>query len=127
MTDNPDPATAIARLRELHEKATQRWDTQRGPWKCWDGYGPDEDGMMGIARIGPVGGTGIHPRSAVDIQSSVENAELVCASVNALPALLDVAEAARLLVAADIVGCITEPACGSCKACDLVEALARLR
>ena len=75
-------------------QAELRWllDATETPWALWDGYGPDGNGDMRVARIGHLSGSGIRadPDSA-DIYGRREAFELLASAVNALPALLDAA------------------------------------
>ena len=75
----------LAELRRL-------LDATETPWALWDGYGPDGNGDMRVARIGHLSGSGIRadPDSA-DIYGRREAFELLASAVNALPALLDAA------------------------------------
>ena len=75
----------LAELRRL-------LDATETPWALWDGYGPDGNGDMRVARIGHLSGSGIRadPDSA-DIYGMREAFELLASAVNALPALLDAA------------------------------------
>ena len=75
----------LAELRRL-------LDAAETPWALWDGYGPDGNGDMRVARIGHLSGSGIRadPDSA-DIYGRREAFELLASAVNALPALLDAA------------------------------------
>ena len=73
----------LAELRRL-------LDATETPWALWDGYGPDGNGDMRVARIGHLSGSGIRadPASA-DIYGRREAFQLLASAVNALPALLD--------------------------------------
>ena len=84
----------LAELRRL-------LDAAETPWALWDGYGPDGNGDMRVARIGHLSGSGIRadPDSA-DIYGRREAFELLASAVNALPALLDAAAERDRLAAA---------------------------
>ena len=84
----------LAELRRL-------LDATETPWALWDGYGPDGNGDMRVARIGHLSGSGIRadPDSA-DIYGRREAFELLASAVNALPALLDAAAERDRLAAA---------------------------
>jgi hypothetical protein len=41
----------LAAIKARAEEATP------GPWAMWDGYGPTNDGLMGVYRFGPADGT----------------------------------------------------------------------
>ena len=85
--------TAAERIREL--RAALAAATQ-GEWACWDGYGPSPDGLMHAARIGPRIGGLLAPHGR-DILGTAADMEAACRAVNALPALLAIAEAALTL------------------------------
>ena len=82
MTVTPEKLAELRRLLDAAET----------PWALWDGYGPDGNGDMRVARIGHLSGSGIRadPDSA-DIYGRREAFELLASAVNALPALLDAA------------------------------------
>ena len=77
---------------EMQAELRQLLDATETPWALWDGYGPDGNGDMRVARIGHLSGSGIRadPDSA-DIYGRREAFELLASAVNALPALLDAA------------------------------------
>ena len=77
---------------ELQAELRRLLDATETPWALWDGYGPDGNGDMRVARIGHLSGSGIRadPDSA-DIYGRREAFELLASAVNALPALLDAA------------------------------------
>ena len=94
----------LAELRRL-------LDATETPWALWDGYGPDGNGDMRVARIGHLSGSGIRadPDSA-DIYGRREAFELLASAVNALPALLDAAaERDRLAEAVERVRALHGP------------------
>lgn len=69
---------SLKALRELHEKATP------GPW---------EQSVAGIEGDNYVAGTGPWYRNSYKESKSVDDAALIAAARNALPALLAIAEA----------------------------------
>lgn len=77
---------------EIQAELRRLLDATETPWALWDGYGPDGNGDMRVARIGHLSGSGIRadPDSA-DIYGRREAFELLASAVNALPALLDAA------------------------------------
>ena len=77
---------------EIQAELRRLLDAAETPWALWDGYGPDGNGDMRVARIGHLSGSGIRadPDSA-DIYGRREAFELLASAVNALPALLDAA------------------------------------
>ena len=77
---------------EIQAELRRLLDAAETPWALWDGYGPDGNGDMRVARIGHLYGSGIRadPDSA-DIYGRREAFELLASAVNALPALLDAA------------------------------------
>ena len=77
---------------EMQAELRRLLDATETPWALWDGYGPDGNGDMRVARIGHLSGSGIRadPDSA-DIYGRREAFELLASAVNALPALLDAA------------------------------------
>jgi hypothetical protein len=82
--ENPrsfDPADARARC----EKASP------GPWKCWNGWGPIEDGRMAMERIGPDAWEGgIEPSGdCPDLYARQEDAEFIASARIDLPDALD--------------------------------------
>ena len=93
---------------EIQAELRRLLDATETPWALWDGYGPDGNGDMRVARIGHLSGSGIRadPDSA-DIYGRREAFELLASAVNALPALLDAAAerdalAAKLDAAIDV-------------------------
>ena len=86
---------------ELQAELRRLLDATETPWALWDGYGPDGNGDMRVARIGHLSGSGIRadPDSA-DIYGRREAFELLASAVNALPALLDAAAERDALAAA---------------------------
>ena len=93
---------------EIQAELRRLLDATETPWAVWDGYGPDGNGDMRVARIGHLSGSGIRadPDSA-DIYGRREAFELLASAVNALPALLDAAAerdalAAKLDAAIDV-------------------------
>ena len=86
---------------EIQAELRRLLDATETPWALWDGYGPDGNGDMRVARIGHLSGSGIRadPDSA-DIYGRREAFELLASAVNALPALLDAAAERDALAAA---------------------------
>ena len=86
---------------EIQAELRRLLDATETPWALWDGYGPDGNGDMRVARIGHLSGSGIRadPDSA-DIYGRREAFELLASAVNALPALLDAAAERDRLAAA---------------------------
>jgi hypothetical protein len=95
--------STIERLRALLAEATP------GPWRhgplFWEAWATDADGAMTV-RVAEVPHGGYDPESdrmrGVFVDPGIDrsrepDAALIAAAVNALPALLDVAEAARLV------------------------------
>jgi hypothetical protein len=82
------------RLQEIRERAEK---ATKGPWSCWDGWGPIGkgylEGFMAMARIGPKGG---NPLSVIhasgetqqDIYAKRPDAEFIAASREDIPYLL---------------------------------------
>lgn len=77
--------STIDRLRELERAATE------GPWRWLDGNGDDDDEIQD--GRGEMVATGFRD----DLLPDITDGRLCAAARNALPALLDVAEAARAL------------------------------
>ena len=108
---------------EMQAELRQLLDATETPWALWDGYGPDGNGDMRVARIGHLSGSGIRadPDSA-DIYGRREAFELLASAVNALPALLDAAaerdRLARLLDEPRRSGCAVEIAGVRIAPCD---------
>ena len=107
MDDMTDWTTARV-TPEMQAELRRLLDATETPWAVWDGYGPDGNGDMRVARIGHLSGSGIRadPDSA-DIYGRREAFELLASAVNALPALLDAAAerdalAAKLDAAIDV-------------------------
>ena len=96
---------------EMQAELRRLLDATETPWALWDGYGPDGNGDMRVARIGHLSGSGIRadPDSA-DIYGRREAFELLASAVNALPALLDAAaERDRLAEAVERVRALHGP------------------
>ena len=96
---------------EIQAELRRLLDAAETPWALWDGYGPDGNGDMRVARIGHLSGSGIRadPDSA-DIYGRREAFELLASAVNALPALLDAAaERDRLAEAVERVRALHGP------------------
>lgn len=85
---------SLKALRELHEKATP------GPW---------EQSIAGIEGDNYVAGTGPWHRNHFNESASMDDAALIAAARNALPALLAIAEAAR--AARPYIGVCKSPGC----------------
>ena len=96
---------------EIQAELRRLLDATETPWALWDGYGPDGNGDMRVARIGHLSGSGIRadPDSA-DIYGRREAFELLASAVNALPALLDAAaERDALAAKVDAVRALHRP------------------
>jgi len=77
-------------IREAESKATP------GPWLCWNGWGPNTDGLMRVLRLGPDGEGGIKESVGQgDICGRHEDFEFITLSRAAVPALLSALDEAR--------------------------------
>ena len=67
-----------------HLTPDQQAEPVGGPWKLWNGWGPANDGLMRVERIGPsLGGLeAFYNTHKTDIQATLENLRLVVNAVN---------------------------------------------
>ena len=79
----PEDATKVA--KDLLSLIDQQGEPVAGPWKLWSGWGPADDGLMRVERIGPsMGGLeAFYNAHKTDIQATLEDLELVVNAVNA--------------------------------------------